>query len=688
MEDTRDRLEIEVKNLDKFKSILRESSSKTKSMCDILTHFDERLSKLEETIQPVYKETGNLQEKQENIVRTLEHLDYVIKFYTVASDVEPVIRSGPVAGHFQEYLDSLDRLQEAVHYFEESNPESPELMNVISLYNRGSDTIEKEFRQLLQRHSNPVAPVIINDLINEDDSLPDSDKNVLEHLSEKVKKELRILSEWLCANKSDDFITVYATIRSDVLYKSLTGLRDYQKAASGGSSSLAVSSSSGSHTSPMPTRRAVLQPIRESTPGRSKGTPKSIQNALKKLNIGDILGTSRGPAVPEFIENPSITEREIVSYLTSVTALSKLMHSELKLMEGIIPLPYQKKIFSRLVYKSLETIVGEGDGLANRVKRCVARHDFTSALSLFPILRHQSTMRHCFDLLFDGCSPEVLSKFQGLVVNLQTTIMKALEEFVDYIKSDNDTKVPRDGTVHELTNNVMIFIVQLLNYIDILSRVITVTDFHSLEGSTDKNRLAYAQYITRVLSGLGLTLQNKSENYSDLSLKAIFKLNNLHYILKTLRKSSLLGIVHLYNPNIEMIYEEQIVDNRRTYSQCWSKILHILLEMDKPYAQHRGSVDMGAKMKDKERQNIKDRFTNFNKEIEEIRRMQTQYAVPDSELRESLKKDNREFIVPKYEAFFERYVMSSFTKNPEKYLKYKPNDVARAIDTFFDSAAC
>lgn len=45
----------------------------------------------------------------------------------------------------------------------------------------------------------------------------------------------------------------------------------------------------------------------------------------------------------------------------------------------------------------------------------------------------------------------------------------------------------------------------------------------------------------------------------------------------------------------------------------------------------------------------------FNKEFEEIRKAQTAYAIPDPELREMLKKDNRDFILPRYTSFFNRY---------------------------------
>ena len=144
MEDTRAKLMIEVKNLEKFKELLTKSNQQTKSMCSILSHFDERLSKLEETIQPVYRETGNLQEQQENIMTTLDHLDYVIKFYTVASEVEETVATGPINGRLDAYLECLDRLQEAIKYFEDKNPESPELLNVVSR----SLTLQLEFQDL------------------------------------------------------------------------------------------------------------------------------------------------------------------------------------------------------------------------------------------------------------------------------------------------------------------------------------------------------------------------------------------------------------------------------------------------------------------------------------------------------------------------------------------------------------
>lgn len=40
--------------------------------------------------------------------------------------------------------------------------------------------------------------------------------------------------------------------------------------------------------------------------------------------------------------------------------------------------------------------------------------------------------------------------------------------------------------------------------------------------------------------------------------------------------------------------------------------------------------------------------------MEDISKLQKGYSIPDVELRESLKRDNKEYIIPKYNAFYDR----------------------------------
>ncbi|XP_074602696.1 exocyst complex component 7 [Brevipalpus obovatus] len=675
MEKTKERLIKESQNLDAFKEMLQRSNQNTKSMVNILSNFGEKLSKLEETIGPVYRDSGNLQLRQENIVRALQNLEFIIPFYTVANELEPFIAGGPDSMPLPDYLENVNKLRRAVRYFEQNNPESPELVSVTNLAEKGASLVMKKFYLMMSNHSRPIPPHTIQE-IAQDEKNPDVPKPVLHQIPERDRIQLRILSEWLCKNMREEFVTACSQLRANVLDKSLKDLKSHQRSSSG-----------GVHGSPVASRKS-LTPLRDSA--LPKRNSKSIQQTLKKklqdVMPSEMLGSRSYHSVPHDLCDLVSNEKEIEYYLTSVNALYRLMQAELRLMDGIIPIEHQKIIFSKSVQPALDHVVGEGESIANCVKKCTVKHDFTSALNLFPILDYHASMRHNFDLLFDGCLTEVQTKFQGLVVTLQTTLNKALEEFIEYIRNDVDTKVSKDGTVHELTSNVMIFLVQLANYKDILSRVITVTDVQSYEKSTDKNKLAFAQFISRVLSTLNLNLGLKSDSYNDPYLKAIFKLNNTHYILKTLRRSSLLEIVRLYNHDIELVYEKQIMENKRIYSQSWSRVLHYILELEKGPSMDT-SDSANAKLKEKDRQMIKDRFAGFNKEIEDLQKIQKAYAIPDSELREGLKGDNVRFIKPKYEQFYHKYGKMSFSKNAEKYVKYDAREVGEIIQSFFDAAA-
>ena len=78
--DSDAKLQLEKENLAWLKEQCAESERLTSGMVDILESFEVRLGKLEETILPVYQETGNLQRRQENIDKTLTELDHVINF--------------------------------------------------------------------------------------------------------------------------------------------------------------------------------------------------------------------------------------------------------------------------------------------------------------------------------------------------------------------------------------------------------------------------------------------------------------------------------------------------------------------------------------------------------------------------------------------------------------------------------
>ena len=111
------KLQLERENLAWLKEQCTESEKLTSGMVEILESFETRLGKLEQTILPVYQETGNLQRRQENIEKTLQELDHVINYYSVSKEVESVVREGPNGTTLQNFLDAMRKLKVALDYF-------------------------------------------------------------------------------------------------------------------------------------------------------------------------------------------------------------------------------------------------------------------------------------------------------------------------------------------------------------------------------------------------------------------------------------------------------------------------------------------------------------------------------------------------------------------------------------------
>ena len=88
-------------------------------------------------------------------------------------------------------------------------------------------------------------------------------------------------------------------------------------------------------------------------------------------------------------------------------------------------------------------------------------------------------------------------------------------------------------------------------------------------------------------------------------------------------------------------------------------------------------------MMDKDRDTIKDKWKGFRTEMESLHKVQKQYAIPDKTLRCELVQETKDFVLPKYAAFRNKYLNVPFTAKKEKYIRYTEDDVARMIDELF-----
>ncbi|XP_064890804.1 exocyst complex component 7 isoform X9 [Columba livia] len=672
------KLKQEEETLSFIKESLEKSDQLTKNMVSILSSFESRLMKLENSIIPVHKQTENLQRLQENVEKTLSCLDHVISYYHVAKDTEKIIKEGPT-GRLEEYLNCMDKIQKAVEYFQDNSPDSPELNRVKSLFERGKESLESEFRSLMTRHTKPVPPILILDLISGDDEMETQEEMSLEHLPESVLHDVIRISGWLVENgRNQDFMTVYFQIRSVQLDRSIKGLKDHFRKSSS-SSGVPYSPAIQNKRKDTPTKKPIKRPV------LIPGTIRKAQNLLKQYSQHGLDGKKGASNLIPMEGRDDVFDIEIDAYIHCVSAFVKLAQSEYQLLTEIVPEHHQKKTFDSLIQESLDNLIMEGDNIVSAARKAIIRHDYSAVLTIFPILKHLKQMKPEFDQVLQGTAAGTKNKLPGLITSMETTGAKALEEFADNIKNDPDKEynMPKDGTVHELTSNAILFLQQLLDFQETAGAMLASQETSSSASSysSEFSRRLLSTYICKVLGNLQLNLLSKSKVYEDPALSAIFLHNNYNYILKSLEKSELIQLVAVTQKTAERSYRELIEQQIQTYQRSWLKVTEYISERNLPVFQP------GVKLKDKERQMIKERFKGFNDGLEELCKIQKAWAIPDVEQRDKIRRAQKHIVKETYGAFLNRYGNVPFTKNPEKYIKYQVDQVGEMIEKLFDTSA-
>ncbi|XP_037836726.1 exocyst complex component 7 isoform X9 [Kryptolebias marmoratus] len=665
-----EKLKQEQETLSFIRENLEKSDQLTKGMVSILSSFESRLMQLENSIIPVHKQTENLQRLQENVDKTLSCMDHVISYYHVAKDTDRIIREGPT-GRLDEYLACIAKIQKAVEYFQDNNPDSPELNTVKARFEKGKELLEAEFRSLLTRYSKPVPPILILDTISVDEDMELQEEVVLEHLPEAVLQDIICISGWLVEyGRNQDFMNVYYQIRSSQLDRSIKGLKEHFRKNSA-SSGILYSPAVQTKRKDTPTKKVPKRPVY---------IPAGHDHDLRVKHPSDALNEKHGAAAGK----DDVLDIEIDSYIHCISAFVKLAQSEYALLTEIIPEHHQKKTFDSLIQEALNNLMLEGDNIVFAARRAIERRDYSAILTIFPILRHLKMNKSEFDSTLQGTAASTKNKMPTLINSMEMIGAKALEEFADSIKNDPDKEynMPKDGTVHELTSNAILFLQQLLDFHETAGAMLASQETSSASSYTsDFNKRLLSTYICKVLGNLQLNLLSKSKVYEDSALSAIFLHNNYNYILKSLEKSELIQLVTVTQKRAENSYRELIEQQIDMYQRSWLKVTEHLADRNMPVLQP------GAKLKDKERQVIKDKFKGFNDGLEELCKTQKGWAIPDKDQRDFIRQQQRRVVSDAYRSFLQRCANISFTKNPEKYHKYRPEEVEEMIEKLFDTSA-
>lgn len=100
-----------------------------------------------------------------------------------------------------------------------------------------------------------------------------------------------------------------------------------------------------------------------------------------------------------------------------------------------------------------------------------------------------------------------------------------------------------------------------------------------------------------------MTIVSKCEKYNDHATRYLFRLNNTHYVLKSLQRSNILAMLTMTERDSERQYLELIKELTTSYQKSWSRLIeyiHPLDDLPRP---------IDGWVKEKDRAILKERFS-------------------------------------------------------------------------------
>ncbi|THG19671.1 hypothetical protein TEA_024684 [Camellia sinensis var. sinensis] len=342
------------------------------------------------------------------------------------------------------------------------------------------------------------------------------------------------------------------------------------------------------------------------------------------------------------------------------------------MFEGIDSL--RDQCFAEVTASSVAVLLSFGEAIA-KSKR--------SPEKLFVLLDMYEIMRELhseIETLFKGkaCS-EIRESALSLMKQLAQTAQETFGDFEEAVEKDATKTAVLDGTVHPLTSYVINYVKFLFDYQSTLKQL-----FQEFENGGETNS-QLASVTMRIMQALQTNLDGKSKQYKDPALNNLFLMNNIHYMVRSVRRSEAK----------DLLGDDWVQRHRRIVQQhanqykriAWAKILQCLSVPGLNSSGGSGNSvgGDGGNSSGASRTIVKDRLKTFNIQFEELHQRQSQWTVPDTELRESLKLAVAEVLLPAYRSFIKRFgLLVENGKNPQKYIRYTAEDLDRMLGEFFE----
>ncbi|XP_061354648.1 exocyst complex component EXO70A1-like [Gastrolobium bilobum] len=630
---------------------MRESLQKSQTITDnvvsILGSFDHRLSALETAMRPTQIRTHSIRKAHENIDKTLKSAEVILAHFDQYYQAEAKIVKGPHED-VEKYLEAIDQLKSNIIFFgSKKGFKSGDgiVSHANSLITKAISKLEDEFKQLLSSYSKPVEPECLFDCLpismRPSSASPghEGDPSAKNHSSTGTNSH----SDPHKNNADGVIYTPPALVPPRVLPL----LHD-----------LAQQMVQAGH------QQQLLKIYRDT---RSNVLEESLQKlGVEKLSKDDVQKLQW-----------EVLEAKIGNWIHFMRIAVKLLFAgERKvcnqIFEGFDSLNDQ--CFAEVTTNSVFMLLSFGEAIA-KSKRSPEK--LFVLLDMYEILQE---IHSEIETIFKGkpCT-EIREAATGLTKRLAQTAQETFGDFEEAVEKDATKTAVTDGTVHPLTSYVINYVKFLFDYRSTLDKL-----FQEFEGEGDSLQLA--SVTMRIMQALQTNLDGKAKQYRDPALMHLFLMNNIHYIVRSVRRSE---AKDLLGDDWVQRHRKIVQQHANQYKRnAWAKILQTLSVQGLGSSGGGGGGTAGGDVGSSSgasRAIVKDRFKSFNTMFEELHQKQSQWTVPDTELRESLRLAVAEVLLPAYRSFVKRFgPLVENGKTTQRYIKYTAEDLERILDEFFE----
>ncbi|XP_031499625.1 exocyst complex component EXO70A1-like [Nymphaea colorata] len=619
---------------------LQKSQAVTESMVTILGSFDHRLSALESDMRPMQVKTHAIRRAHENIVKSMQSADVILAQFDVCRKAELKIMKG-LNGDYRGFMEAVNQLKNVRQYFSSNRSmgNCDAVLNYLDgLIATAIQKLGEDFKQLLFSYSKVVEP----DLLFK--CLPDSMQPSPGSPGPHGKKTHN-------GNHTEVKGTEATVHALPTLVPSKAVLVLHQ---------LAEKMVQEGH------QQQCIKIFRD-----CRAT--ALEQTLRKLGVERL---SRDEVHRLQWE---VLEAKIGNWIHFMRIAVKILFAgERKvcdqMFEGMNDLKDQ--CFAAVIANSFSMLLTFGDAIA-KINRTPEK--------LFVLMDMYEAMRELrpdIEVMFEGkiCA-EMHTLASSLSKRLAQTAHGIFGDFVEAVEKDATRTVVPDGSVHPLTSYVINYVKFLFDYQATLKQL-----FEEINNS-DKPRSQLASVAMQIMSSLQTNLDGKSKQYRDPALAEIFLMNNVHYIVRSVRRSE---AKDLLGDDWVQRHRKIVQQHANVYKRItWKKIIQSLsVQGLGSLGSSSGGGSDGANSSGVTRTMVKERFKIFNSMFEELHQRQTHWSVPESELRESLRLAVIEILLPAYRSFIKRLApIIENGKDAQKCMRYTPEDLESMLNDFFEGKA-